>query len=235
MVALDLRGYGQSSKPAADETHSTYSKRVMAQDCVDVMSKLGHNDAFYICAHDRGARVAHKLCVDHPGRVKKAIFLDIAPTLAMYSKTDYVFAKAYFHWFFLIQPSPLPESFLLNADPEAFLRAPKGAFHPFCLESYKRMLKDPACVHAMCEEYRASASVDLDAHREDEERGRRIQCPLMVLWGKSGIIEKCFDAVAEWKAVSDSSVVGESLDCGHYIPEERPEELLAHITAFLKE
>ena len=238
-MALDLRGYGFSSKPAGDDRHSNYSKSVMAQDCVRIMTQMGYNK-FYICAHDRGARVAHKLCVNHPEMVLKAMFLDIAPTLAMYTKTDFTFAKAYYHWFFLIQPSPLPED-LINGNPTVFMEVSMGRhaglkmFNQDCLKSYIDVMKNPAAVHAMCEDYRAAASIDLEEAREDEEMGRKIQCPVMVLWGKHGIIEKCFDAIGEWKKVSRSTVVGESLDCGHYIPEEAPEALLEHIQKFLKE
>ena len=211
----------------------------MANDCVNVMTQMDYNE-FYICAHDRGARVAHKLCVDHPRMVIKAIFLDIAPTLAMYDQTDFTFAKAYYHWFFLIQPSPLPED-LINGNPEAFLEASMRRhdglkiFHEDCLRSYMEMIRDPAAVHAMCEDYRAAATIDLQDHREDEEKGRKIRCPLMVLWGRRGIIEQCFDVVREWEKISDCIVIGRSLDCGHYIPEEAPEALLWHIYDFFKQ
>ena len=238
MVAIDLRGYGQSSKPLSDEQHTAYSKRIMAEDCVNVMRQLGY-DQFYICGHDRGARVAHKLCVDHPERVLKTMFLDIAPTLVMFNKTDLTFAKAYYHWFFLIQPYPFPEN-LINGNPEGFMaymvgqrnRSNESIFNPDCLRSYIETMKDPAAVHGMCEDYRASASIDMDQQREDIEKGRKIQCPVMVLWGRKGLIEKCFDAIKEWKEVSASIVVGESLDCGHYIPEEVPEALLSRIQGF---
>ncbi|KAI4253194.1 MAG: hypothetical protein LQ352_003826 [Teloschistes flavicans] len=241
VVALDLRGYGASSKPPGDERHETYSKHAMAQDCVDVMSALGH-DSFYICAHDRGARVTHKLCVDHPQRVRKAILLDIAPTLVMYEKTDFTFAKAYYHWFFLIQDAPYPEK-LIGANPEAFIGyggggRPRDAivfFGQECYDSYLDGLKDPATVHAMCEDYRASASIDMDDHRKDNEAGRKIQCPLMVLWSEHGVIEKCFSPIIEWKNVSSSTVAGENVDCGHYIPEESPAVVLEKILEFLKD
>ena len=239
VVAIDLRGYGFSSKPAGDAQHSNYSKSVMAEDCVKIMAQMGHN-RFYICGHDRGGRVAHKLCVNYPDMVMKAMFLDIAPTLAMYSKTNFTFAKAYYHWFFLIQPSPFPES-LINANPGAFLEYSLGRqagmkmFNKDCLRSYTEMLEDPAAVHAMCEDYRAAVSIDLDEQKQDEEEGRRIKCPVMVLWGRHGIVDTCFDAIAEWKRVSDSAVLGESLDCGHYIPEEAPEVLLGHINSFFKD
>lgn len=211
----------------------------MAQDCVDVMSALGY-DNFYVCAHDRGARVAHKLCVDHPISVRKAILLDIAPTLAMYGKMDFAFAKAYYHWFFLIQDAPYPEK-LISASPETFLEYNMGArhgrgleiFEKECYESYLNVMREPAAVHAMCEDYRAAASIDLEDHKKDNEAGRWIQCPLMVLWGKHGVIEKCFQALEEWGKVS-STVVGESLDCGHHIPEEASEALLSRVLEFFK-
>ncbi|KAI4098092.1 MAG: hypothetical protein L6R37_006678 [Teloschistes peruensis] len=241
VIALDLRGYGASSKPPSDEQHKIYSKHVMAQDCVDVMSTLGH-DKFYICAHDRGARVAHKLCVDHPQRVRRAILLDIAPTLVMYEMTDFAFAKAYYHWFFLIQNAPYPEK-LIGADPEAFIGYGSGGrprdalkfFGKECYESYLDGLKNPATVHAMCEDYRASASIDMEDHRKDDKSCRKIQCPLMVLWSKRGVIEKCFRPIEEWEKVSSSTVVGESLDCGHFIPEESPVVVLEKILEFLKD
>ncbi|KAL6716006.1 hypothetical protein ACLMJK_006968 [Lecanora helva] len=242
VVALDLRGYGQSSKPTAGEDHKTYSKKTMAQDCIGVMTTLGH-EHFYVCAHDRGARVAHKMCVEHPDKVRKAMFLDIAPTLAMYSKTDLAFAKAYWHWFFLIQPSPLPEKLIL-ANPRAFIEntmgGPNGVnigdFDRIALESCVNQLGDEDCVRGMCEDYRASAGIDLEEAREDIEKGRRIKCPLRVLWGKKGVVEAQFDALVEWRAVTEGDLVdGESIGCGHYIPEHAPEELLRHIREFLRD
>ena len=199
-------------------------------------------EKFYICAHDRGARVAHELCVEYPESVLKAMLLDIAPTLVMFSQTDFTFAKAYYHWFFLIQPYPFPED-LINANPEGFMAhmqrqrnsKDESFFSPECLRSYVDMMKDPAAVHATCEDYRASASIDMENQKEDMEKGRKIQCPLMVIWGGKGLIGKCYDAIEEWKKVSASTVVGESLDCGHYIPEEVPEALLSRIQGFLKD
>ena len=238
VVAIDLRGYGRSSKPAGDERHAVYGKQAMSQDCVNVMTKMGHS-RFFVCAHDRGARVAHKLLVDHPASVIKAILLDICPTVAMFGATNFDFASAYYHWFFLIQPSPFPEDMIL-ANPEAFMkrslgRHPTGESEVFTEEtyaSYLSVMRDPAAVHAMCEDYRAAASIDIEQHKQDDEQGRKIKAPLLVLWGKKGVVEKLFDAVAEWKKASDSSVEGESLDSGHYIPEEVPEVLLDHILQF---
>ena len=238
VVILDLRGYGESSKP---ENVEAYAKSAMARDCVKVMDDLGF-PSFFICAHDRGARVAHKLCVDYPDHVKKSILLDICPTLAMYTTTDFEFAKSYFHWFFLIQKEPLPESSILgNARKfaEIFMggrqQAGLGIFEQECWEYYVKGLEDPATVHAMCQDYRASATLDLEEARDDLAKGKLVQCPLLILWGKQGVIEKCFDAVKEWRAVSGDGVPvdGHSIDSGHYVAEEAPAEIVSAIVDFL--
>ncbi|KAK1585738.1 Alpha/Beta hydrolase protein [Colletotrichum navitas] len=239
VVLIDIRGYGKSSKPS---DVASYAKSAMARDCVSVMDHLGYaNKPFFVCAHDRGARVAHKLCVDFPGRVRKAIFLDICPTLVMYKTTNFEFAKAYFHWFFLIQQEPLPEN-LINASPRQFLELFMGGRQPKALEIfdkenfdyYASVMEQPAAVHSMCNDYRASATLDLEEAEADLEAGRLIQSPLMVLWGKYGVIEKCFEAVKEWQNVTskDISVKGSSVDSGHYIPEQAPEDVVKAITGF---
>ncbi|BDD60360.1 hypothetical protein MPDQ_000449 [Monascus purpureus] len=239
IVALDLRGYGASSKPRGDGNHANYSKRVMARDCARVMGKLGHS-RYYVCGHDRGARVTHTLCIDYPERVMKAMLLDISPTLTMYSKTDFEFAKAYYHWFFLIQAAPLPEV-AIGGDAVAFFRAfmgrrdGLGVFEPRCLDAYLEVMKEPETIHSTCEDYRAAATVDLDDARADIAAGRQIQCPLRVLWGKKGVIEKSFNAIEDWKEVSATKEVdGHAVDCGHYIPEEAPQELLQNILEFFR-
>ncbi|KUI52796.1 Fluoroacetate dehalogenase [Cytospora mali] len=238
IVLLDLRGYGASSKPV-DVT--SYAKSAMARDCVAVMDQLGH-ESFYICAHDRGARVGHKLCVDYPDRVKKAIFLDICPTLVMYESTDFEFAKAYFHWFLLIQPDPLPETMILGNPrrvAEMFMGGRQAGglsiFEKECFEAYVGSLCDPATVHAMCQDYRASATLDMEEQRKDLDEGRNIKCPLRVLWGKHGVIEKRFDAVAEWEKVTekDVEVDGYAVDSGHYVPEQAPDQVISAIRDFL--
>ncbi|KUJ18666.1 putative epoxide hydrolase [Mollisia scopiformis] len=233
IIAIDLRGYGASSKPSGVEH---YAKSAMARDAARIMAMFGHL-SYFVCAHDRGARVAHKLCVNYPERVRKAIFLDICPTLAMYTKTDFDFAKSYFHWFFLIQKSPLPET-LISGNPRKFLemftgpRTDRSTFLDEAWEEYVKALEDPAAVHSMCEDYRASASVDLDEARKDIEDGRKIQCHLRVLWGKKGVIEKCFDALAEWRSVCEGEVSGHVVDSGHYIPEEKPDVVIENIREF---
>ncbi|MEE2976888.1 MAG: alpha/beta hydrolase, partial [Pseudomonadota bacterium] len=193
VVATDLRGYGASSKPAGSARHAEYSKRTMAQDQVEVMRALGFG-RFRLCAHDRGARVAHRLCVDHPVHVERAMLLDIAPTLAMYENTDMAFASAYWHWFFLIQPSPFPET-LINATPDFYIGKLMGLRHaglepfaPEAMATYAAAMREPACVHAMCEDYRAAATIDLEHDRADRDAGKRVSVPLRVLWGEHGVI-----------------------------------------------
>ena len=236
VVIPDLRGYGDASKPVGAPDHSTYSKREMARDQFELMLSLGHG-AFSVVGHDRGARVAHRLAADHPEAVTKLMTLDICPTLAMYEQTDMAFASAYWHWFFLIQAAPLPET-LIAADPVFFLTrfignrsADRSPFTPEAWREYERCISDPACVHAMCEDYRAAATIDLAHDREDRDAGRKLTCPVRVLWGKYGIIERCFKPLEEWRK-SANNVSGCALDCGHYIPEESPEALLAEIEDF---
>ncbi|KAI1867374.1 uncharacterized protein JN550_007105 [Neoarthrinium moseri] len=238
VVLIDLRGYGKSSKP---EQVEQYVKSAMARDCIAAMDHLGFTSKFFVCAHDRGARVAHKLLVDYPDRVRKAILLDICPTLAMYTATDFEFAKAYFHWFFLIQAEPLPET-ALSASPQKFAELFMGGrqkdglaiFEKECFANYVKNLQDPATVHGMCHDYRASATLDLAEARKDLAESRLIQCPLRVLWGKYGVIEKCFDAIQEWKKVATEgvSVDGHAVESGHYIPEQAPNDVLAAIDEF---
>ena len=238
VVCADLRGYGDSSKPPTDASHAPYAKRAMAADMVAAMRALGH-PRFRLVGHDRGGRVAHRLAVDHPDAVEKVAVLDIAPTLAMYEKTDRAFATAYYHWFFLIQPFDLPER-MIGADPVAYLRTKIGGwgsggtafFDPRALAEYERCFGDPATIHATCEDYRAAASIDLEHDAADRAAGRRVRCPLLALWGERGVVHRLFDPLAEWRAVADD-VRGRPLSCGHYLAEEAPDATLADLEAFL--
>lgn len=241
VVALDLPGYG-ASRPSGRDPHP-WSKRSMAADLVSAMAVLGERHGFgpyAVLAHDRGARVTHRMGVDHPGLVTRAMLLDIAPTLDMYEGTTRGFATAYWHWFFLIQREPLPER-LVGADPDAYLEAVMGSrhaglapFHPEALAAYRAALRDPEVVHGMCEDYRASAGVDLEHDRADREAGVGFPAPLRVLWGRHGIVERYFDPLALWSAVAadGAGVSGRALDCGHYVPEECPDALLEEALAY---
>lgn len=236
VIAADLRGYGDSGKPAGLPDHSNYSKRSMGQDQIDLMAQLGFPQ-FLLMGHDRGGRVAYRMALDHPHAVSKLVLLDIAPTLAMYEQTDMTFATAYFHWFFLIRPAPFPE-LLIGSHPEEYLKHTIGGrsaglapFTPQAYAEYLRCLSDPATVHGICEDYRASAGIDLEHERQDLAAGRKIQCETLVLWGAQGIIEKCFKPLQEWQHLA-SKLSGKALACGHYIPEEAPDALLAEVVPF---
>jgi haloacetate dehalogenase len=235
VVCADLRGYGDSGKPPSSELHAPYSKRAMAGDMVEAMRALGHS-RFRLVGHDRGARVTHRLCLDHPDAVVKAAVLDISPTKAMYAGTNQEFATAYYHWFFLIQPFDLPER-LIGSDPIYYLRRKLGGwgtglthFDPHALAEYERCFSDPATIHATCEDYRAAATIDLVHDAEDASR--KVACPLLVLWGARGIVHRFFKPLEDWGAVA-TDVRGRALPCGHYVPEEVPDETLAELTAFL--
>lgn len=234
VVCSDLRGYGDSGRPESGSDHAGYSKRAMARDQVEVMEALGF-ERFSLAGHDRGARVVHRLCLDHPERVEKAAVLDIAPTLDMYRATDREFATAYYHWFFLIQPADLPER-LIAGDPDFYLEKKidawsrvAGCFSEPALAEYKRCFRDPATIHSTCEDYRAAASIDL--LHDEADLGRQIHCPLLVLWGADGVVERCFDVMALWSERA-SDLRGAALPCGHFVPEEAPEQTLQHFNDF---
>jgi len=236
VVAADLRGYGDSSRPPADAEHRNYSKRTMAMDNIELMGSLGF-DRFSVLAHDRGARVAHRLALDHPHAVQRMALLDIAPTLAMYAQTDETFARAYWHWFFLIRPAPLPES-LIEANPEQYLRSVMGSrsagLTPFTEEAfaeYLRCLQLPGSARGICEDYRAAASLDLEHDRADLTAGHRLEMPLLALWGAEGTVGRCFDPLKEWQKVA-TNVRGTALPAGHYLAEQAPELLLEAVQDF---
>lgn len=235
VVASDLRGYGQSSKPVSAQDHSTYSKRFMAADQVALMKHLGH-DQFFLLGHDRGGRVSHRLAMDHPECVNKLMVLDISPTLTMYENTTMEFARGYWHWFFLIQPNPVPET-LIGAHPEFWLKnhmgrhAGTGIFSPERWAEYLAGVSDPLGLRAMCEDYRAAATVDLLHDRLDRQEGKTLNIPLHVLWGQHGLVNQCFKPLEDWKLVA-SHVTGKAVPCGHYIPEELPELVVQEARTF---
>lgn len=238
VVAADLRGYGDSGKPDGLADHSNYSKRRLAQDQVELMLSLGFG-AFALIGHDRGGRVAARMALDHPEAVTKLVTLDVAPTLAMYEQTSFEFARAYWHWFFLVRPAPFPET-LIRADADLYLRQTIGArsagLKPFTDEAYGeylRCLRDPRTAHGICEDYRASVTIDLEHDRATLAAGGKIACDFLALWGAEGVIERCFEPLAEWRRFCDR-VTGGPLPCGHYIPEEAPELLLERVVPFLK-
>lgn len=236
VVMMDLRGYGDSVRAAADAAHAAYAKRAMALDAVAVMRHHGF-ERFQVLAHDRGARVAHRLAADHPARVERLMLLDIAPTLAMYDNTSDAFARAYWHWFFLIQPPPLPEA-LIESDPVRYLRSVMGrrhaglaAFAPEALAEYGRCLQIAGSAQSICEDYRASATLDLVHDRADVAAGHKLEQPLRVLWGRHGAVGQCFEVLALWRERA-AQVSGRALDCGHYIAEEAPGALLEEALEF---
>ena len=238
VVASDLRGYGASSKPHGKPDHSSYSKRSMAKDQHALMHALGHKQ-FFVLGHDRGGRVSHRLAMDFPQSVLKLMVLDISPTLAMYDRTSMAFAKGYWHWFFLIQPEPVPET-LIGANPEYWLKnhmgrhAGTGIFSPERWAEYLSGVSNPQGMHAMCEDYRAAATIDLEHDRADRNDGKRLQMPLRVLWGDHGLVNQCFTPIADWQEVSDGEVTGRAVACGHYIPEELPELVIKEAEAFFQ-
>ena len=237
LVLPDLRGYGDSSKPPDGEDHYGYSKRATAQDQVEVMEQLGFKH-FAVVGHDRGGRVAHRMALDHPERVTRLVILDIAPTHKLYHNVSKAFATAYYHWFFLIQPAPVPETLIGNSA-EFYLNSLLGigrlkphAITPEAFSEYLRCFRDPAMIHATCEDYRAAASIDL-VH-DDADMDRKVTCPVLALWGEKGVMHRMYDVVAVWRERA-ANVSGKALPCGHFLAEEAPEETLTELRNFLKD
>ena len=235
VVAADLRGYGASAKPPGDPAHATYSKRAMAADQLALMRALGFA-RFAVVGHDRGARVAHRMALDHPDAVARLGVLDIAPTRHLFEGVDQAFATAYYHWFFLIQPDGLPER-MIGADPDWVLRetmrrwsAVEGAIEEEALAAYVAAFSDPATIHASCEDYRAAASIDLEHDRADA--GRSVSCPVLALWGARGAMARLHDLEAVWRDYAED-VTAAAVDCGHFVAEEDPAGTLAALEAFL--
>lgn len=239
VVLPDLRGYGDSHRPPGGANHAGYSKRAMAQEMAELMTALGRPQ-FYLCGHDRGGRVAHRLALDHPNRVRKLAVIDIAPTLDMYEgnwgreaalgvNPHFQFAKAYYHWFHLIQPAPLPER-MIGSDARSYLHGKLGGFgsnglkhyEPEALAEYERCFCRAESIHAVCEDYRASAGIDLEHDRESRARANKVCCELLVLWGERGVVGKLFDPIALWQAQCALPVRGGGVPAGHFIPEELP-------------
>jgi haloacetate dehalogenase len=237
LVMPDLRGYGDSDRPATTSDHAPYSKRALAADMAGLMSELGF-DTFAVCGHDRGGRVAHRLALDNATRVRQLVVLDISPTLTMYERTTMDFAQLYYHWFFLIQPAPLPEH-LIGADTTFYLRNKLGGwgtqrlgiFDPVALAEYERCFAQPGAVHAMCEDYRASAGIDLDHDRADA--AQKLACPVHALWGERGVVHRLFTPISDWQEKCSLPVTGRPLPCGHYIAEELPQVLCDELLGFL--
>ncbi len=226
VVATDLRGYGESSKPESDAEHAAYSKRAMAADQVAVMTALGF-EKFMVAGHDRGGRVAHRMALDHPDRVQKLSVLDIVPTYQIFTDIEQKLATAYYHWFFLIQPEPFPETMIANSL-EFYLRTIMGrltrsenAITEDAFAHYLKCLRDPATIHATCEDYRAAATIDL--RHDGASRDQKITCPLLALWGRRAVMEAMYDVLAVWREWA-IDVSGQSVDCGHFLPEEAPDE-----------
>jgi len=223
VVCPDLRGYGDSATPSSAPDHAPYAKRASAGDMVEVMAALGC-ERFDVAGHDRGGRVAHRLALDHPDRVRRLCVMDIVPTRHVFMTADRFMAAAYYHWFFLIQPGGLPER-MIGADPSWYLQeklrrwaAPGAVFDDAAVAEYVRCF-DADTIHASCEDYRAAASIDLEHDQADH--GRRLECPLLVLWGAKGFVNRQYDVPAVWREYA-STVEGGTLECGHFLPEEDP-------------
>jgi len=233
LVMTDLRGYGDSGKPPEGENHFNYSKRAMALDQVEVMSALGF-EKFAVVGHDRGGRVGHRMVLDHPDRVTKLAVLDIVPTRSLYSNVSREFATAYYHWFFLIQPAPLPETLIGNSVEfyltQRFDPLMPEAVTPEAFAEYLRCFRNPATIHAACEDYRAGASIDLE--HDEADLNRKIGCPLLALWAERGAMNRMFDVAATWRERA-VNVKGRALPGGHFLPEESPGETLVELRAFL--
>ncbi|MEA2688347.1 MAG: haloacetate dehalogenase [Candidatus Eremiobacteraeota bacterium] len=231
VVAMDLRGYGESSKPPTADDHEPYSKRAMARDAVAVMKHLGH-ERFDIAGHDRGGRVAYRLALDHPERVRKLATLDIIPTGEHFRRADMKFGLGYWHWFFLAQPYPLPEK-MIGADPDWFFKGRPNrpsVFAPEAVEDYLRCYRNPETIHAACEDYRAGATYDFALDEADRGK-KKIAAPLLALWAGRGEVGKWYDVLGVWRDWADD-VRGHAIDAGHFMPEEAPDETYAALRGF---
>ncbi len=238
VVCPDIRGFGGSMKPPATADHAPYAKREMARDLVELMAHFGFSQ-FQVVAHDRGARVAHRMALDHPAAVTRLALLDIVPTIEHFERADMKFGLGYYHWFWFAQPHPFPET-LINAAPDEWFfghtsREPKNRdfFDPNALADYLAHVRDPEMIRGMCEDYRAAASIDLVHDRASREGGQKIACPLLVLWGAKGKIGAWYDALAIWRQYAAAEVTGHAVPSGHYLAEEAPDAVLAALDVFL--
>lgn len=239
VVITDLRGYGDSSKPEGLDDHSNYSKRAMADDQVKVMEYLGY-EKFHVAGHDRGARVLHRMIIDHPEKILSCTLMDIVSTYDMYNETSREFATKYWHWFFYIQGKGFPET-ALSADPERFINynlnlkiGPKARsrFPREVLDEYIRIFSDYDMVHGICEDYRASATIDMEL--DEPDRKKMIHVPILLLWGANGVVGKLWNVMEKWQPLADNIEGYPILDCGHFVPEEQPEQVLNYMVPFLK-
>lgn len=236
LVIPDLRGYGESGMPASQPDAGNQSKRAMAQDMAELMTTLGYL-RFHVAAHDRGARVLHRLCLDHAERIQTACIMDIAPTATTFALTNQALATSYFHWFFLIQAAPFPER-MIAADPASWLKGclsrwsmgNEEAFDPAVVSEYVRCFSNPEAIRCSCDDYRAAAGIDLQHDADDVER--RIRCPLLVLWGNKGFVGRNYDVFALWREKA-LDVSGKGLPCGHFLPEELPDDVARELVEFI--
>lgn len=239
VVITDLRGYGDSSKPEGLPDHSNYSKRALADDQVEVMRQLGF-EKFHVGGHDRGARVLHRMIMDHPEKILSCTLMDIVATYDMYRETSEFFATKYWHWFFYIQGKGFPET-ALSADPERFINynlnlkigpAARKQFPKDVMDEYTRIFSDYGMVHGICEDYRASATIDMEL--DEPDRKKMIHVPLLILWGANGVVGKLWDVMAKWKLLADNLEGYPITECGHFVPEEQPEQVLQYMVPFME-
>ena len=240
VVATDLRGYGDSEKPPGGPKHVNYSFRAMAQDQVEVKAALGF-ERFYAAGHDRGARVLHRMCLDHPQKVARAAIIDIVPQHYLYGNITKAWATFSWHWFFNIQPYDLPEK-MMGADPDWFIKKKLAKteqglsfFDPAALADFMRCFRNPETIHAICEDYRAGATVDLEMDEADVKAGRKVDCPLLLLWGANGGVGRNQKSMEIWPRYASDIRAGKALPSGHYVNEEAPEETYAELRAFFRD
>jgi haloacetate dehalogenase len=237
VICPDIPGYGKSFKPVISNNHSTYSKVNMALDIINFMELLGF-DKFQIVAHDRGARIAHRIALDFPEKVIKMILLDIIPTIEHFERTNMEFAMGYYHWFWLAQRSPIPES-VINKAPEEWFFAhtsreekDKNFFDPIALNDYLDCVKNPETIKAICEDYRAAATIDLIDDKKSRDNNIKIKAPTLVLWGNKGKLEQWYEPLSIWQNYCSSDLRGNAINSGHYLAEENPDEIIKNIKLF---